>query len=423
MRRWTVILLSMLALLGGAALVAWNAVQDVTGDALRAYPVYAFVRTRNIALAGAEEAGLNGMNLLIPRTTLAGPRDMAVTTPNNDTLYSSAFLDLSRGPVLLTAPALPDRYHSIAIMDARTDHALLTGTRDKLQGGRFLIRKQGSQAAAPAGARIVDVPTDQAWLLIRVLVDGSADQPMAEKALLGFRLDVPPASRAPVPVHQQLPVLPDATTLAAATKPLFEANPVLGEPVDPDAGLKRRIWDAVLPRIWQRLQQGIAEGTSSSDGWSKTPPGIGTAQASPQVRAAVALGGLGALPATEAIYWRASRDADGQPLDGSGSYTLMLPARIPAGAFWSLSMYRRMPDGRLFYVENKLNRYAVGDRTPGLMRNPDGSLTLTISHADPGTPNWLPAPKGLFNLVFRVYIPEAAIQAGDFHLMAVQRKR
>lgn len=409
-----------------AGLVAGLRVRDATratiADALRAYPIYAFVRTRDLTLAGAAAAGWPGGNLLIPRDRLAGPADTGVTTPNNDTLYAFAFLDLVGGPVLLRAPALPRRYHSIALMDARTDHTLLTGTRDGGPGGLWWLRAAGDRTPPPPGARVAEVSTRQAWLLIRVLVLNDADQPAAAHALRLFRLEVPPASRRAPRQYHALPVLPDAATLIATVDPVLAENPTLGPPIAWASlpAWRRWLWTRVLPRVWRGLEEGIAAGGASPDGWSRTPPGIGTAAASSQVRAAVALGGLGALPATEAIYWRAIRDASGAPLTGTRRYRLTLPATIPAQGFWSVSMYRLLPDGRLFYAANPIGRHAVGDRTPGLARAADASVTLTIAHCRPvDAANWLPAPAGAFNLVFRAYLPEPEIADGRFRLQPV----
>jgi hypothetical protein len=172
------------------------------------------------------------------------------------------------------------------------------------------------------------------------------------------------------------------------------------------------------------MQAGIAEGSrATDDGWSKSPPGIGTAAASDAVRAAVALGGLGALPKEEAVYWAASLDADRNDLDGATRYRLTIPAVVPAGAFWSLSMYERLPDGRLFYVENAADRYAIGNRTPGLTPDEDGGLTITMAATDPGEgANWLPTPaSGAFTLIFRAYLPEEPIRDGRWRLPPVER--
>jgi hypothetical protein len=105
---------------------------------------------------------------------------------------------------------------------------------------------------------------------------------------------------------------------------------------------------------------------------------------------------------------------------------LSLPAGVPqVNAFWSLSMYQKEPDGMLFFASNSINRYAIGDRTPGLKRDADGSLTISIQHEEPAyateRTNWLPAPSGDFHIVFRAYEPTAAFRDGRAPLPAVER--
>ncbi|MFN7398776.1 MAG: DUF1254 domain-containing protein, partial [Sandaracinobacter sp.] len=184
-------LIALLLLGAGVALLAnWG--RDIAARtasaALKAYPVYAVARTESETRfrarpdAAADASGLRHIS------RLSGPRDRWVTTPNSDTLYSSAFLDLSEGPVELDIPALPGRYHSVALMDARTDNWLILGTRDGEQPARTIRLEFGDGdkgARLPEGARIPTTyraPTDRVWLLIRVLVDGPEDLAAAQAA-------------------------------------------------------------------------------------------------------------------------------------------------------------------------------------------------------------------------------------------------
>jgi hypothetical protein len=119
-------------------------------------------------------------------------------------------------------------------------------------------------------------------------------------------------------------------------------------------------------------------------------------------------------------------DAAGRPLSGASRYTLTFPADglPPARAFWSLAMYEVTPEGRAFLVDNPLDRYAIGDRTPGLNSAADGSLTLCLQRERPGeaqVANWLPAPAGPMRLVLRAYEPEDAIIDGRYRVPAVRR--
>lgn len=410
----------LLAGVGGVGV--WQA-REIVDEALVMYPTYQLVRTRNEALRRISAAGYQGLNLLVPRDTLAGPANREVTTPNNDTLYAFAFLDLTKGPVRVTMPPLPGRYHSLAVMDLETNNDILTGTRDGGMGDEFVLMSVPFVVQQKPSVKVRYLSSAQGWLLIRVLVDGESDLAAARAALRGFKV-APLMSQPALPPLTELPVEPTPALLIDTVAAAWagEGRPTAFVRWADRPAWQHALWALILPRITARLQAGISEGAARADGWSLTPPGIGTAAASPEVRAAVALGGLGALPADEAIYWRAAQDAGGAALTGAARYTLTIPAKVPARAFWSLSMYERLPDGRLFYGANPLKRYAVGDRTPGLRRNADGSLTLTLSHARPAdATNWLPAPAGAFNLIFRAYLPGPEMRDGRFRLPAVRR--
>lgn len=440
MRKFLVALLVLVAAAGGLWLWGRTALADTTAAALRAYPVYAVARTDSETRFRGEREGSTVTGGLRHASRLSGPRDRWVTTPNNDTLYSSAFLDLSRGPVELDIPALPGRYHSVAVMDARSDNWLLLGTRDGEQGPRTIRLAFGDGAEGarpPEGSTVVTTyrsPTDRVWLLIRTLVDGPADLAAAQTAQQGFVLRAPPVAEGE---PETLPVAPDPATLLKVVNPIIAANPHLQDAALAETGYggaadafdqlpawRQWLWRIVLPRIFEQLRTEIAAGPRQSpDGWSRTPPGIGSAQASDGLRAAVALAGLGALPADEAVYWSAVLDRDGAELEGGRRYRLKVPANVPARAFWSLSMYERLPDGRLFFVENPIQRYTVGNRTPGLTPDADGGLTLILSPTDPGPgTNWLPTPpKGPITVIFRAYLPEPVIQRAEWRLPPIER--
>src|SRR5690606_31362268 len=147
---------------------------------------------------------------------------------------------------------------------------------------------------------------------------------------------------------------------------------------------------------------GITGGARPIDGWSYPPANLGDFDQGYGFRAAVALGGLAALPPTEAMYMRAVGESRGV-FDGTRAWRLHFPADrlIPVNSFWSLSLYEATPEGQYFFADNPLNRYAIGDRSPGLKMNDDDSLDLWIGHESPGPDregNWLPAPAGPFAL-------------------------
>ena len=139
-------------------------------------------------------------------------------------------------------------------------------------------------------------------------------------------------------------------------------------------------------------------------------------------RAIVAQVGLGANLPEDAIYPRATKDGDGQPLMGTNRYVIRFPKGQlpPVGAFWSITLY----DSRQFFVQNPINRYAIGDRDR-LKFGDDGSLSLYVQQQSPGADkesNWLPARNGDFNLFMRLYSPKKEILDGTWKLPAIQRE-
>ncbi|MCW2967996.1 MAG: hypothetical protein JWM71_1768, partial [Solirubrobacteraceae bacterium] len=156
-------------------------------------------------------------------------------------------------------------------------------------------------------------------------------------------------------------------------------------------------------------------------GWSLVTKGVGAYGTDYDLRAAVGRQGLWANTAQEAFYPNTDQDLAGRRLDGRHRYVLRFPKGQlpPARAFWSLTMY----DKDLHLYANPIDRYAIGDRTTGLVRGRDGSLTIYVQHARPAAhaANWLPAPAGRFTLTIRLYSPTPAALAGRWRPPGVVR--
>ena len=108
-------------------------------------------------------------------------------------------------------------------------------------------------------------------------------------------------------------------------------------------------------------------------------------------------------------------DAGGKRLDGNNRYVLHFDKgnTPPTDGFWSLSMYNELQR----FVPNAQNRFNV-DSGDALKTNADGSLDLYVQSADPGgdkQSNWLPAPKGPFTLILRVYWPKDTVVSGRWN--------
>lgn len=139
-------------------------------------------------------------------------------------------------------------------------------------------------------------------------------------------------------------------------------------------------------------------------------------------RAMVARGGLWGNHGYEAAYYIVFEDSDGEQLNGANDYRLRFEQPPPADAFWSVTMYDT-PD--YFLVDNPIDRYSIGDRTPGLAYGDDGSLTIYIQRNKPQDPaqraNWLPAPEGDFRPALRVYNPRQEVLDGTYEPPPITR--
>jgi len=399
---------------------------------LYGYGTYEFART---AIGSASGAGYRP-NTLVRRRTLSDHTHRVVTAPNNDTLYTSGFLDLAAGPLEIGTPEAPDRYHNIAFMNAFTDNFAYLGTRTTGgRAGRWWIAGPDWRGRTPEGVGLIRSDTNDVWMLGRTLVAGPEDLAAANAVQDAITLTVPPGRAAARPIVSRPPLTPTAPAfLDTVNEMLGRSARLRGQarrvgafrsvglrpgakdafaalPADAQAA-----WTGMIPDLLSTLKAN-AEGRSPVvRGWRTPPAGVGDFGENDLLRATIALWGLAALSVDEATYFRAGRDGDGERLDGRKAYRFTIPASgVPVDAFWSLSMYEETPDGRFFFVDNPIRRYAVGDRTQGLARNPDGSLTILLQADAPSgalAGNWLPTPRGPFMTSFRAYLPRAEMRDG-----------
>lgn len=360
-----------------------------------------------------------------------------VTSPNNDTMYSSTILDLRAGPVTLTLPPTGRRYISLQLTDMFSNNLAVLGTRTTGgNGGKFIVAAPG-QSAPPDAIR---APAHWVFALARILVDGAADVAAVRALQDGLLI----AGHTGPPFELQVP---DRAArwqdyFAAAGQLLVE-NP----PPATDAALLQRIAPIGLTRAGFRppafsaaQTAAIANGVAAArafaaasrleaktvDGWAYQPYNTGRFEQDYPYRAQTAVVGLFALPIEEAFYARSIGDGGPDGLFHGDSYRLHFAADAlpPVAAFWSLTMYEVAQDGRFWFTANAIDRYAIGDRTAGLQRNPDGSLDIWISRADPGAArraNWLPAPaSGPFVLSLRAFLPRSGLLNGIYRYPPVR---
>ena len=380
------------------------------------------------------QANGSPMNSFGHMRRLADHRARAVTTPNNDTFYSTAQVDLSQGPVTISLPAAGDRYLSLQLMDAYSNSFAVLGTRTTGADGVTFALVGPNDAAD--GPNVLRSPTNHVWALARILVDGPHDAETAKAVQQGISMQGP-AVEVPGPfAHRAAPwadYFVSAAKLMALNPPKVTDRAALTAMAP--LGLADFDPSRFSPDEVAAIEAGVAEARAASkrgglsgagfvQGWSYPSARLGDFGQDYGLRASVAVSGLAALPPVEAMYMRAEGDLRGALFDGTKAWRLHFPAGqlLPVNSFWSLSLYEATEDGQFFFTDNPLGRYAIGDRTPGLAANPDGSLDIWIGHERPAPEreaNWLPAPAGPFALFMRAYLPKPELLEGGYRLPAI----
>lgn len=405
------------------------------------YPVYEMsrMRQRTLSLPGARP------NSLLHRTRLSGPSDRSITMPNTDTLYSTAWLDLSGGPLRFSIPEMGTRYHSIQLMDPFSDvFAILRNETTKAR--EYLIVGPDWEGEAAAGATVIASPSRDVWLVGRTFVKGPGDLAAAKELQQAYTIEETGTLAAGTLAadtfsEAQIPKTPSAQEFLSVVNGALSRGRVrsihqkrlgcfaragIGPASDmavqvPSPGIKK-VWDTALGQLFIDTKEALENSGTLQNGWRYPASNIGQFGEDDLYRSAIALGGLAALPTQEAINPITTRDANGDTLNGAFRYRLPIPADVPVDGFWSLTLYKSDGAGRWFLHENPLDRYAIRSTNGDLVRQPDGTIILEISHQRPPHHlNWLPAPKGPFLLVFRAYRPQSAFARGHFLLSAVKR--
>ncbi len=402
-----------------------------------------------------------GWNRFAFAPRLATPDDAFVSV-NNDTIYAIAFLDLSGGPLRLHVPDTGGAYYVLQFVDAWTNNFAYVGRRATgTAEAEFLIVPPRWQGDVPEGVQLIESPTDVAAIVGRLAVDGVDDVPRVQRIEEGLRLE-------PLPGNGPLSGIPSghADGLPEHLRPweLMRAWSQAFPPAPADGEYLRRFaaygladpgnpYGIVSRELDEHLAHATAEGrnrieelskpdaSSAVNGWNLLVHafdynldhfGIGTIDAPEwriadrehayETRARSARNGLWGNHGYEAVYGEVFVDADGRQLNGAHAYELRLEVPPPADAFWSITMYS-MPE--FFLVANPIDRYSIGDRTPGLVRGADGSLVIRMQHERPEdeslAANWLPTPEGDFRPMVRIYQPQQSVLDGTYRLPPIVR--
>jgi hypothetical protein len=372
------------------------------------------------------------------------PADTAIQTPNSDTPYSQLGYDLRAEPLVLTVPAVDaGRYYSLQFVDLYTFNFAYVGSRTTGNvAGSYLLAGPDWKGETPPGiARVIRSETQIGLVLYRTQLLGPDDIDKVRAIQAGYKVQKlsaflgapppPPAEKLvlipPLSPEKQrnsveffrildyalrfCPVHPSEQEMRARFAKLGIDGEGLFEPtrLKMETGTAMRAgmadaWQAFLDYKKDELDTGKRT-TGDAFGTRKFLEGRYID------RMAGAVLGIYGNSKEEAIYPVYFGDSDGRKLDGtSGRYELTFPAGQlpPVGAFWSVTMYAS-PSSLL--VANPINRYLINSTMlPDMKREKDGALTIYIQSEEPGwgTPasNWLPAPKGEFIVVMRLYWPK-----------------
>ena len=398
-------------------------------------PLVVMARTRAALVCAA------GVNTFLEQTSLSGPSSRLVVTPNTDTLYSSAWLDLRAGPVVLRIPALADRYYAFQFLDMYTNTITNVGSRTIGQGpASVAVTGPKWKGRLPAGTRRISSPTPDVWVIGRTLPKNDADVPNVVALQHEYALTPGASNGSTLGPDRGQCGRPGPATVSASGSEFFDelgAALAADPPTTGDAPVLRDLSAAGIgagmrpsthasPAVMAALGQSIpaanvtiaatsAQNLTAVKGWSRLQH-LGAYGRDYVTRAAVAQTALGANVPAESVYYSTGADTARTPLVGTRPVIVHFVAGqlppVDRRGFWSITLYG--PDH--FLVANQLDRYAIGDRTAGLQRASDGSLDLYLGAQPPAghEANWFPAPPGNYSLVLRAYVPGAAIRQGSW---------
>lgn len=400
------------------------------------------VQMSNVSKVEALRAPMNQF-INVPRYPPADYR--GVSAPNADTLYSLAWLDLNE-PQVFTHPEMGDRFYLFEIVDLWMSDLESSPSRRTAGGaaGKYLITGPGWKGEVPAGLKHIPMATRYMTILGRTYADGTDKDYEAVNKLQAQYAIVPLSAYGKAYTPVAPPVDPNpgfsmtekpqplilglgtagyfnlmAKLMGNAAPPAAADAPILarmarigivpGQPFD-----MSKLDPAVQTALGDLPKTALAKIEASKsiigemvNGWVVTK-GLGTYGTEYLKRAVVAAFGWPANQEKDAVYPYTEVDSAGQKLTGAHAYTVTFPrgGTPPVDGFWSITMY--MIDEGWWFVPNALNKFTVSPRND-LKYNADGSLTLYFQAASPGADkeaNWLPAPKGPFIPMLRMYWPK-----------------
>ena len=413
------------------------------------YPLILMDITRRVMtnLEPGKKPSMGPMNVFHHMRAFPTADFREVVRPNFDTLYSIAWLDLTREPMIVSVPDTQGRYYLLPMLDMWTDVFAVPGKRTSgTSVANFAVVPQGWKGKLPEGVERIEAPTPYVWIVGRTQTNGTKDYEAVHKVQDGYVV-TPLSQRGKKPepakaiidpaVDMKTPPLAQINTMPAARFFSYGAELMKLSPphvtdwstvtrlkrigIEPGKGFDL---DKASPAVKAALERAAVDGLKVMkdktptmarvvNGWRMDTDTMGVYGNYYLKRAIVAMVGLGANQPQDAIYPVNIADAEAKPMDGANKYVLHFKQEElpPVGAFWSVTMY----DTEGFQVANKLDRFAIGDRDE-LKYNANGSLDIYMQHESPGKDkesNWLPSPAhGVLGVTMRLYAPKAQVLDG-----------
>jgi len=425
------------------------------------YPLISFDVTRlySTNIEPGKEPLKAPMNTFASAAAYPSADNKFVVRVNFDTLYSIAYLDLTKEPMVVSSPDTKGRYFLLPMLDAWTDVFASPGWRTTgTQAQTFLIAPQGwrpdlrdraiEEFKLPKDTQRIDTPTPYMVIIGRTKTDGPQDYDAVHKIQAGYKVTplsqwgkppqpvsvkIDPSIDMKTPPKIQVDTMPAgryftyAAELLKVNPPHITDQPIIAQlqkiGIEPGKSFD---FDKADPTIQKALVSARKDAQKLmewkiptiarvANGWSMNTDTMGVYGNYYLKRAIVAQVGLGANLAEDAIYPLNLGDETGKPLDGANKYALHFDKASlpPVNAFWSVTLY----DSEGYQVSNTLNRFAVSSWMP-FKYNGDGSLDLYFQNDNPGNDkeaNWLPSPKGPFNLTMRLYAPKSDALTGKWN--------
>lgn len=383
---------------------------------------------------------------LAPGNKLIGPKTMgpiyhAVVAPNDDTLYGSTILDVSQEPDVFTIPTTTVTY-SVLSLDF-FGNVIDTGIS---ASGVYAFTGPGYKKKLPKGVIQVALPTNYSPLIVRAdkFSASGTDQTTQAQAFIAALHSAPLSTWKSDPTAGATTIYPVAL-FGVPYKTIVDAT-VEVDPMKYLTVLQTAVTSSKAPPLTKTEQALSKRFNAYFSSWSKYGADLSAgaraahtailnyylrntgstnwihfsnigAWSSPLMRSAIEEYIQCANSYKTAAYYQTFQDNKGLPLDASkhGYVMTFAASQIPkAKRFWSVTAY--IPES-ITLVRNPIKKYVVASYTPGLQKSANGSISIYMSPTlPPGTPpaNWLPVPKGLFNIMLRVYGPKGSVARDTF---------